>query len=42
VLIARRNLTDSQLRELDAQAARIRAEANLSRLAGGIPFGAMP
>jgi len=42
VLTARRNLTDAQLRELDAQVARIRAEANLSRISGLIPFGATP
>jgi cobalt-zinc-cadmium efflux system outer membrane protein len=42
VLTARRNLTDTQLRDLDAQLARIRAEANLSRLSGRIPFGATP
>jgi outer membrane protein, heavy metal efflux system len=40
VLTARRNLTDAQLRELDAQVTRIRAEADLSRISGRIPFGA--
>ncbi len=42
VLTARRNLTDAQLRALDAQVGRIRAEANLNRLSGRIPFGAVP
>jgi cobalt-zinc-cadmium efflux system outer membrane protein len=39
LLTARRNLTDAQLRLLDARVARIRAEAALARLAGLVPFG---
>jgi cobalt-zinc-cadmium efflux system outer membrane protein len=39
LLTARRNLTDAQLRLLDARVARIRAEATLARLSGRIPFG---
>jgi cobalt-zinc-cadmium efflux system outer membrane protein len=39
LLTARRNLTEAQLRELDARVARIRAEAILARLMGRIPFG---
>jgi cobalt-zinc-cadmium efflux system outer membrane protein len=42
LLTARRNLTDAQLRLLDARVARIRAEATLARLSGRIPFGGSP
>jgi len=42
LLTARRNLTEAQLRGLDARATRIRAEAILARLAGRIPFGDTP
>jgi cobalt-zinc-cadmium efflux system outer membrane protein len=42
LLSARRNLTDAQLRGLDARLARIRAEAILARLMGRIPFGDTP
>jgi len=42
LLTARRNLTEAQLRTLDARAARIRAEAALARLQGRIPFGDIP
>ena len=42
LLTARRNLTEAQLRGLDASSARIRAEAVLSRLTGRIPFGGTP
>jgi len=42
VLTARRNLTDAQLRTLDARVARVRAEAELARLSGRIPFGGAP
>lgn len=42
LLTARRNLTEAQLRGLDARAARIRAEATLARLTGRIPFGGTP
>lgn len=37
---ARRALTEAQDRLLDAQLARVRAEAQLARLVGRIPFGA--
>jgi cobalt-zinc-cadmium efflux system outer membrane protein len=39
LLAARRNLTDAQLRSLDARGARVRAEASLARLTGRVPFG---
>jgi outer membrane protein, heavy metal efflux system len=42
VLTARRNLTDAQLRLLNARVARIRAEATLARLSGRVPFGGTP
>jgi len=42
LLTARRNLTEAQLRTLDARATRVRAEAALARLQGRIPFGDMP
>jgi cobalt-zinc-cadmium efflux system outer membrane protein len=42
LLTARRNLTDAQLRLLDARVARIRTEAILARLSGRIPFGGSP
>ena len=42
LLSARRNLTDAQLRGLDARVARVRAEAILARLMGRIPFGDTP
>ncbi|HEX4636087.1 MAG TPA: TolC family protein [Rhizomicrobium sp.] len=42
LLNARRTLTDARLRLLDAQVARIAAEALLARLAGKTPFGDMP
>ena len=42
LLAARRNLTEAQMRGLDARVARIRAEASLARMAGRIPFGANP
>jgi cobalt-zinc-cadmium efflux system outer membrane protein len=42
LLAARRNLTDAQLRSLDARGARVRAEASLARLTGRIPFGENP
>jgi cobalt-zinc-cadmium efflux system outer membrane protein len=42
LITARRNLTDSQLRLLDARVARIRVEATLARLSGRIPFGGTP
>ena len=42
LLAARRNLTEAQMRGLDARVARIRAEASLARLMGRIPFGDNP
>jgi len=42
LLLARRNLTLAQAAVLDAQLARIRAEAQLARLSARIPFGAAP
>lgn len=42
LLTARRNLTEAQMRGLDARMARIRAEAILARLTGRIPFGETP
>ena len=42
LLNARRVLTDAQLRLLDAQVARIAAEAQLARLTGNVPFGDAP
>ena len=42
LLAARTNLTQAELRSLDARMARIRAEAILARLAGRIPFGGNP
>jgi cobalt-zinc-cadmium efflux system outer membrane protein len=42
LLTARRNLTEAQMRVLDARVARIRAEAILARLTGRIPFGDTP
>jgi len=42
LLLARRNLTLAQSAALDARLARIRAEAQLSRLSARIPFGAAP
>jgi cobalt-zinc-cadmium efflux system outer membrane protein len=42
LLTARRNLTEAQLRLLDARVARIRTEATLARLSGRIPFGGSP
>jgi cobalt-zinc-cadmium efflux system outer membrane protein len=42
LLTARRNLTEAQMRGLDARATRIRAEATLARLSGRIPFGVTP
>jgi cobalt-zinc-cadmium efflux system outer membrane protein len=42
LLTARRNLTEAQLRGLDARVARIRAEAIIARLMGRIPFGDTP
>jgi cobalt-zinc-cadmium efflux system outer membrane protein len=42
LLSARRNLTDAQMRGLDARVARVRAEAILARLMGRIPFGETP
>ncbi len=42
LLTARRNLTEAQMRGLDARMARIRAEAALARLMGRIPFGDNP
>jgi len=42
LLNARRALTDAQLRLLDAQVARIAAQAQLARLVGNVPFGDVP
>jgi cobalt-zinc-cadmium efflux system outer membrane protein len=42
LLNARRVLTDARLRLLDAQVARVGAEAQLARLAGNVPFGDAP
>ena len=36
---ARRAVTDTQIRTLEAQLARVRAEAALARLQGRAPFG---
>jgi cobalt-zinc-cadmium efflux system outer membrane protein len=42
LLAARRNLTEAQMRGLDARMARVRAEASLARVMGKIPFGGNP
>jgi cobalt-zinc-cadmium efflux system outer membrane protein len=42
LLTARRNLTEAQMRGLDARMARVRAEASLARVMGRIPFGGNP
>jgi cobalt-zinc-cadmium efflux system outer membrane protein len=39
VLTARRGLAEARTRTLDAQLARLRAEAGLARLQGRVPFG---
>ena len=39
VLTARQGATESQLRSVEAKAARLRAEAILARLMGTVPFG---
>ncbi len=39
LLDTRRDLTDAQMRSLDARFARVQAEASLARLQGRVPFG---